>query len=319
MCGLQYFCPSVSVLVLSWYLANMCIYDWERRRMLKLIRKLSKSHRQISDKTARAVVDAVLDVFVDKCLRSEVVNDTYHEFADGVIKLAFDFPLLVPRMLISKLAGSKLSNCQRQRIAGVNEDCKIANALAYAASATVSDFAKLIHVCATNSKTFVSMLCAVIDGLSNKSFNVQDWNHLNAVIETYTLKSFQSSSESTPFLSVASEWSVVVDRSDAFENIVSIAVMHVFQILLSQVSPNTQSIDNIASLMSILVFMMTCCAGPCRPVVTVSENDKFGAVVNMLDIIEVLPDNNTYRSRFVTILNSNSKDLVNCRRVVDES
>lgn len=328
----------MSIWTLTQYLSNVCVFDSEKKRVLKTLLKLSRHVNH--DKDKKAIVDAVLDVFIQLCLKSVIVNDTYTAFADGVSQLASLFPSLVPMMLSRKLAGTTLSDNQKIRLAGIHDENNVstalASALAYSSNvADLSDLALLLlpfNTCNTmgttgttgttgtnQPKAFINMVCATIHGLSCQQscqpYNVDNWSHLDAAIETYTQMSW--SSEHTPFLLNSHSWSKVCDTSYTFNNRVYNAVKEVFDTLLDQASmPTGLSLESIAPLMSILVFMMTCSVVPCQPLVDVKDNHRFCIVVNMLDTVEQLKDNNGSCSRFVNILNHNSQDLVTYRRVL---
>lgn len=310
MCGLQYLFPAASLRILAWYLANMCHYDFEKRRMLRLILKLLNRPLHLTDRVSNAITDAILTTFVEICLDSKTTHeDTYLAFAEGVIQIARQFPSLVPTMLLSKvtiLQVGELTDVQRRKIAGSHTKHNVANALAATTAISMSNFKDICRICATDPKTFVSMVCSVVYQLSNNSFNVTDWDHVRLAIEAFTRINYIT--DTTPLSVDVSTWSHIHDTSTEFEHSVVTAVESIFLMLLK----HAKIIDQMGSLMTIQTFLMTCRADMvCPPLVSASENEKFCSVVQMVEALENMPSSQV-ALRFITIIRHNSKDLVYC-------
>lgn len=308
MCGLQYLFPAKSLLILAWYLANMCHYDFEKRRMLRFILKLLKIPLHLTDNVSNAITDAILTTFVGICLDSKTTHEeTYLAFADGVIQIAERFPSLVASTLLSKLTIlqlGELTEVQRRKIAGLHTNHNVANALASATSTSMSNFKHISGICATDRKTFVCMVCSVVPKLSYKAFDVTDWNHLREAIETFTRVNFTT--DTTPLSTDVSTWSHVNDSSTGFEHFVLTAIESIFSMLLK----HTKIIDQLESLMMIQTFLMTCRADMvCPPLVNASDNFTFCCAVRMVEALEKKMPPSQVALRFITILRHNSRDL----------
>jgi hypothetical protein len=279
----------------------------------------------VSAKVNNVIADAVISGFISQCLSSKTSTSTYLKFANGVVELVASTPghIMVEIFLlrIATMLSTTPTPVQKEKLAGVKDaGINIAKAFAFASGTRIAKIGSLFDILATDSKTFVSMLCGAIDGLSGQAFTSEDWKELNVALSKYTeLLTVEGAYTSERAVTV-SRWSRVDESSAEFGSLVSTAVCNVFEFLLDEVNSNIQAIDTIMPLMSIIQFLLTCHTSMSYPaIVSVKYNEHFGKVIKMIDILEKLPDQNTSRRCFVNILEHNFVDLRNCRRVVDES